>query len=107
MTVLDIAPSPTPLLDPALAGSALAGSTAPARAQHRPPYLPRAAASPVPQQWDSFVDTLPMLRTSDIRSVERLRAIIAYARQGIADLDALIAALNPPYPAAAGQDPAR
>ncbi|GAA4991154.1 hypothetical protein HD597_000057 [Nonomuraea thailandensis] len=102
MTVLDTAPSPTTLADPALPGSA-----APARAPRRPPYQPRAAASPAPQQWDSFVDTLPMLRTSDIRSVERLRAIITSARQGIADLDALLAALNPPSPAAAGQDRAR
>ncbi|AQZ63047.1 unnamed protein product [[Actinomadura] parvosata subsp. kistnae] len=86
----------------------------PTRSPHRPPYQPpyqrRVAGTSISERdgrWDAHLDTLPMLRTSDIRSMERLRAIIAYARQGIADLDALLATLNPPSPAAAGQDVAR
>ncbi|MEV1002666.1 hypothetical protein [Nonomuraea sp. NPDC050202] len=85
-------------------------TASPPRSLHRPPYQRRVAGTSGPERhghWDAHLDTLPMLRTTDIRSMERLRAIIAYARQGIADLDALIAALNPPSPAAAGQDPAR
>ncbi|MGW3352882.1 hypothetical protein ACWDA3_57145 [Nonomuraea rubra] len=54
-----------------------------------------STAVPEPDaRWDGHLDTLPILRAGDIRSMERLRTIIACARQGIADLDLAIAALE-------------
>ncbi|MGV9387253.1 hypothetical protein ACWDRB_66565 [Nonomuraea sp. NPDC003707] len=44
--------------------------------------------------WDGRVDTLPLLRTTDIRSMERLRAIHAYARRGITEIDAVLNTLD-------------
>ncbi|HEX4818153.1 MAG TPA: hypothetical protein VFV66_35885 [Nonomuraea sp.] len=44
--------------------------------------------------WDGRVDTLPLLRTTDIRSMDRLRTIHAYARRGIAEIDAALDALG-------------
>ncbi|WP_186403794.1 hypothetical protein [[Actinomadura] parvosata] len=92
MTMTDIAPPAT-------------------RSPHRPPYQPpyqrRVAGTSTAVQgpdacWDGRLDTLPMLRAADIRSMERLRTIIACARQGIADLDLAIAALEASQQSAQG-----
>ncbi|PZG18036.1 hypothetical protein [Nonomuraea aridisoli] len=50
--------------------------------------------SPAGWDWDGRVDTLPLLRTTDIRSMERLRAIRDYAHRGMAEIDALLALLD-------------
>lgn len=64
------------------------------------PYedLPVAGRDQSPGEWDGRIDTVPLLRTTDIRSMERLRAIQSYARQGIAEIDDALAALDAETP---------
>lgn len=52
-----------------------------------------------PGELDGRIDTVPLLRTTDIRSMERMRAIHTYARQGIAEIDAALTALDRETPA--------
>ncbi|GAA3168862.1 MULTISPECIES: hypothetical protein [Nonomuraea] len=65
--------------------------------QHRTPYPPPATHSPAASTtWDSRLDTVPLLRATDVRAMERLRAIRDCAQDGLADIDAVLA--NPPTP---------
>ncbi|MGW3352880.1 hypothetical protein ACWDA3_57135 [Nonomuraea rubra] len=42
-------------------------------------------------EWDSHVDTLPLLCTGDVRIKERLHGVRECARQGMAEIDAALA----------------
>ncbi|MER7366491.1 hypothetical protein [Nonomuraea wenchangensis] len=57
-----------------------------------------ATGSARPRDWSSYadarLDTVPLLRSTDVRSMERLRAIHAYARQGIAEIDRALGTLD-------------
>ncbi|MEV0315534.1 hypothetical protein [Nonomuraea fuscirosea] len=74
-----------------------ASSQFPAPAPNRDTLI--SGRSRQPGEWDGRIDTVPLLRTTDIRSMERMRAIHAYARQGIVEIDAALAVLDRETPA--------
>ncbi|MDP4511830.1 hypothetical protein [Nonomuraea turcica] len=95
MTALDIG-APAPRYRMPYPAPLTAPLTGPLTAPAPPPSMPTAppVMSPVGWDWDGRVDTLPLLRTTDIRSMERLRAIRDYAHRGMADIDFLLDLLD-------------